>query len=210
MAGTQTAEDIRFIGRIAGKYTLPGRPPRSGVSVFACRTQGLTSRTATVCAPVSAAIGAPVSANFDQLGILHGEICRHVDGGFTMELDPERNNLEKFNRRIAWLKKRQVAGVPENREYKRVIPRCPQTQVVLADGQKIRGFIIDMSSSGVALSMDYRPEIGTPLAVGTIIGRVVRYLDVGFAVQFTQVQSLEELESKLVHKPADKGNLAQA
>ena len=65
-------------------------------------------------------------------------------------------------------------------------------------------FVIDISTSGVAVSADVQPEIGTPLAVGSLVGRVVRHLDDGFAVQFVQVVDADGLEQKLVTHPADK------
>lgn len=189
---------VRFVGRISGRYTLPERPPLSGVSVFACRTQSLSPGETILSAPVSGSVGTPVSANLDHVGLIHGQISRHIDGGFAMVLDDERNDIDNVTARIDWLKKRRVAGIPDNRSHKRFIPRAAETHIVLADGQLLKCFIIDMSASGVAISMDFQPEIGTPLAVGSVVGRVVRHLDVGFAVKFAQVQDMEYLEARLV------------
>jgi hypothetical protein len=63
-------------------------------------------------------------------------------------------------------------------------------------------FIIDISTSGVAVSANVQPEIGTPLAVGTLVGRVVRHLDDGFAVRFVKIEDSETLEQKLIVPPA--------
>jgi hypothetical protein len=59
-------------------------------------------------------------------------------------------------------------------------------------------FIIDMSVSGAAVSADVQPEVGTPLAVGACIGRVVRHLELGFAVKFIEEQPREHLEKLVV------------
>ncbi|HEX9595407.1 MAG TPA: hypothetical protein VF982_00890 [Anaerolineales bacterium] len=38
----------------------------------------------------------------------------------------------------------------------------------------------------IAVSAEIWPGLGTPMAVGKLVGRVVRYLDVGFALQYVQ------------------------
>jgi hypothetical protein len=48
------------------------------------------------------------------------------------------------------------------------------------------------------VATDIEPEIGTPLAVGKSVGRVVRHLDGGFAVECLAVQEFESLEAGLV------------
>ncbi len=58
-------------------------------------------------------------------------------------------------------------------------------------------FIIDMSPSGVAVSADYTPTIGQPLAIGRAVGRVARHLEVGFAVKFITPLQPDELEGAL-------------
>lgn len=46
--------------------------------------------------------------------------------------------------------------------------------------------VIDISLTGAALRTRSRPEIGEVITLGTVTGRVVRYLDDGFAVEFTR------------------------
>jgi hypothetical protein len=57
-----------------------------------------------------------------------------------------------------------------------------------------------MSISGAAVSADISPAIGTPLAVGKIVGRVVRHFVGGFAVQFVELQDLETLEQRIIQQ----------
>jgi hypothetical protein len=56
-----------------------------------------------------------------------------------------------------------------------------------------------MSASGAAVSADIVPDIGTPLAVGKVVSRVIRRLDDGFAVRFNELQNLDRLEQVIVH-----------
>lgn len=70
--------------------------------------------------------------------------------------------------------------------------------MTLADGTTQACLVIDMSSSGAAVSAELQPQIGTPLAVGACIGRVVRLLPDGFAVKFVEPLNRYELERRLV------------
>jgi hypothetical protein len=73
--------------------------------------------------------------------------------------------------------------------------------MTLADGT-VRGcFIVDMSTSGAAVSAEVQPPIGMPLAVGACVGRVIRHLPDGFAVKFVEEQKRNDLE-RLVIRPA--------
>jgi len=203
-AAKKTAENIRFVGRVPGRYTFPDYRAESGLETFACITQGVTPRNAAVSAPLVADLGERVSANFDNIGVVHGHVTRFVEGGFAMDFDPDSNNLEKLAERIKWVKKMKVFGVADSREHRRVLPRDPQSTLLLADGHQVKCFIVDMSASGVAISADYHPPLDTRLAVGSVVGSVVRHLKVGFAVKFTETQSLDTIEELLTKLPVSQ------
>lgn len=198
---SNSISDVRYVGRIPGRYTLPHLKTKSGISVFACRTQGISPLSATVSAPILGKVGEPVSANFEDIGLMRGHISRLVEGGFVMDVDTDANDIEKLAARIEWIKKKAAFGVPDSRSHKRVIPRSPHSTLVLADGKKVKCFIVDMSASGAAVSADFRPALGTPLAIGKVVARVVRRLEVGFAAQFLEPQPLETIEKLLIKQP---------
>jgi hypothetical protein len=62
--------------------------------------------------------------------------------------------------------------------------------------------VIDVSPSGVAVSADIEPEIGTRLAVGRAVGYVVRRFNEGFAVKFDRLHELDYLE-QIIRPPRD-------
>lgn len=192
-------DDVRFIGGINGRYTLSSRRghTHSSVQVFACRVQSISPKTAVITAPVSGNEGEWVTAHFEDLGILRAQISRHVDYGFAMEIAATDDERVKLGARIDWVKKKTFNAVPDKREFKRSLPRDPRSTLILPNGRTMECFIIDMSRSGAAVSADIYPEIGMPLAVGAIVGRVVRHLEVGFAVQFMSLQDTETLEASL-------------
>ena len=192
--------DVRFIGAVGGRYALVERK-QSGAKkapVYACRLCSVSTRNAVVVGPVVGKQGEGVTAHFDAFGILRGQISRQLPSGFVMDLSLSSEARDKLGRKITWHKKRVYEQVEDRREFKRVQLRDPRTIITLADGTQVPCFVIDVSQSGIALSAQTQPPIGTPLAVGKLVGRVVRYLDIGFAVKFLALQDLETIEALIV------------
>jgi hypothetical protein len=130
-----------------------------------------------------------------------------------MDIAASQEERARLGAKIDWIKKKFHNAAPDKREHKRMLPRNPRSGLILPSGAKMDCFIIDMSRSGVAISADLNPEIGTPLAIGGVIGRVVRHLDVGFAVKFVSLQDTDTLEQVLVtelaQRPRFEGDGAQ-
>jgi hypothetical protein len=72
---------------------------------------------------------------------------------------------------------------------------------MFGDGSLLRCFVVDMSSSGAAVSARVAPPPGTPLALGKVVGRVVRHLPSGFAIRFVTAVDITALED-LLRKPS--------
>lgn len=189
--------DVRYIGAVPGRYAMSNR--RFGadgkVAVYACRLCSISTRLAVVMGPAGGKKDEVVTAHFDDFGILRGRIVRGFASGFVLELMLKETERKKLGAKISWHKKHASGQLPERRDHKRFLPRDPRTIITLGDGVQIPCFVVDISQSGVAVSAQIWPELGTPMAVGKLVGRVVRYLDVGFALQFIQVQELDQLEA---------------
>jgi hypothetical protein len=177
------------------------------VQVFACRVQSISPKMAVFTAPVSGAQGDWVTAHFQELGIIRAQITRHLDRGFAMDIVATDEERTKLGAKIDWVKKNTHEAVADKREHKRKLPRDPRSIIILPNGGKMNCFIMDMSRSGVAISADVDLDIGTPLAVGNVVGRVVRHLEVGFAIKFISLQDTTTLEQALQSdwvKPAEQ------
>ena len=194
--------DVRFIGPVMGRYTLESRVRPSGVQIFAIRLQSISPALLVASAPVPGNVGEVITAHFVPFGNVRGRVARHIDGGFVIDIEGDHARRRKLAARIEWYKKRVFSGVTDKREHKRFMPREPKSAVVLADGTVLPCLVIDLSSSGAAISVDHNPQIGDPLALGTALCRVVRRLDVGFAVQFLTPIDREAVEDA-VRAPED-------
>jgi hypothetical protein len=191
-------KDVRFIGDVMGSYVLANRVQTPGaVQVFACRSRSVSPQEAVVNAPVSGQPGDALTMTLHGLGIIRGRISRILDGGFAVTFECTEQERAALGARIDWLKRRTLKTVSDRRAHKRVLPRETRASLMLGDGRRFDCFIIDMSQSGVAVSADVLPPVGSLAGVGAIPGRVVRHIEAGFAVQFGQVQQIGELEALL-------------
>jgi PilZ domain len=189
---TQPAVNIS----VDGTYTLDywfdqhGKP-----RTFACRTTRVSPFRMMVAVPVVGKVGDRVTPYFRDFGKLDGFIGDTIDGGFLLELEMPKTQREEFASKLSWLDAKQKnPNIRARRKQPRFIPDCPHSTLTFADGT-IRGcFVIDASVSGIAVSADVQPEIGTPLAVGACIGRVVRLLPNGFAVKFVEAKNRDDLD----------------
>jgi hypothetical protein len=186
-----------------GTYTLDyWYDPRGKQRTFACRTTRISPFRMMVAVPVIGKVGDRVTPHFRDFGKLDGLISDTTDGGFLLELELTKPTREEFASKLSWLvAKQKNPSIGAKRKQPRFIPECPHSALTLADGT-IRGcLVIDMSVSGIAVSADVQPQIGTPVAVGACVGRVVRLLPDGFAVKFVQMQNRDNLDQLIARAP---------
>jgi len=189
----------RIIVSIAARYALANRRDSHGDRrEFACRVVNISLHAITLLVPVNGALGERVIIHCDEFGKLEGTIIRVLDRGFVVQIAATDEERRKLAVKIDWYEKNKNHDLSENREHKRIIPNDPHSKLIFTDGSVLECFVIDMSVSGVAVSADIKPEIGTPLAVGKLVGRVVRHLDDGFAIKFVALQDPDGLEQALI------------
>ncbi len=194
--------DVRFIGPVMGRYTLESRARIPGLQIFAARLQSISPTMMVASAPVKGRIGEAVTAHYTPFGHVRGKVARHIDGGFVVDIEASDDERRRLAARIEWFKKRTFAGVTDKREHARFMPREPKSALVLAHGIVMPCLVIDLSCSGAAISADYEPAIGEPLALGKLVARVVRKLELGFAVQFVSPVEREMVE-EMVRAPEE-------
>jgi hypothetical protein len=185
---------------VGGSYTLANWFDSQGKPrTFACRTSRVSPFRMMVAVPVVGRVGDNISSYFGDFGKLEGLISDTTNGGFLLELAMTTAMREKFASKLTWLEKKQKdPSIADARRQARIIPASPHSTLTLADGSVHSCFVIDMSIGGAAVSADIQPEIGTPLAVGACVGRVVRLLPDGFAVKFVEIQNREHLDRRVV------------
>ena len=189
--------------RTGGRYSLSSRRDMQGNRrEFACRTTRISPFQMLIAAPVLGPKGERVISFFGELGKLDGWITDIIDGGFLVDIAATRQAREGLASKLSWLEKKQRDAVVDLRQQHRLVPENPHSNLIFADGTTLSCFVIDVSPSGVAVSADVEPEIGTRLAVGRTVGYVVRRFNEGFAVQFDRLLELDLLE-EMIRPPPD-------
>lgn len=187
---------------VSGSYSLPRWYDCEGkLRTFACRTKRVSPFRMLVDVPVVGKIGERVTSYFQDFGEFQCTISATLKSGFLMELDMTRARRAWMSEKLTWLEKKQKdASVLELRHDARFVPQVPHTFLTLADGSTHPCFIIDVSTAGVAVSSEYDPPVGTPLAVGACVGRVIRKFGHGFAVKFAEKQQRDDLVRLVVRQ----------
>jgi hypothetical protein len=192
-------DDVRVLVNLPGRYMLASRRNLKGDRCeFACRIVNVSLEGMALAAPVPGPIGERVIVYSEQLGRLHGPIMRLMTNGFVISIAASEQTREKLAGKLDWLAKQKDApDLRDSRRHARVVPKNPMATLLLADGSMISCLVMDFSDSGVAVSADLYPKLGTPLAVGKMVGRVVRRFAEGFAVEFLEKTSLAQVERRL-------------
>jgi len=187
---------------VSGSYSLHRWYDCEGkLRTFACRTKRVSPFRMIVDVPVVGKIGERVTSYFQDFGEFQGTISATLKSGFLMELDMTRARRAWMSEKLTWLEKKQKDdSIRELRRDARFVPQTSHTILTLADGNSYPCFIIDVSTAGVAISCEYDPTIGTPLAVGACVGGVSRKFDNGFAVKFADKQQRDHLVRLLVRE----------
>jgi len=189
---------IDIIVSIAVRYALPRLIDANGNRrEFSGRVVKLSPQQLVLAAPVKGAEGDRVIANLLEFGRIEGNVLKNHDLGFVMSVTMTDEERDQFAGKIAWYDKHKNHDLPDNRKAKRIVPQDPHSVVILADGTVVGAFVIDVSVSGVAISADVDVRIGEAVAIGRIVGRVVRYFRGGFAVKFIELQDPRTLEFAL-------------
>lgn len=197
--GGGDSADVRFVGVLSGCYTLSNKRDAltGALRVYACRTQSVSTDRLVLDGALFGASGDRLAVKLEELGLLRGVVEKVMGSGLVANLEMEPEDRAKLGAKLAWIKKRRFKHIIDKRSHPRWFPRNPRTSILFADGEKLDAFIIDLSRSGVAISAEIKPALGTPMAVGRVLGRVVRHLEAGFAVGFPALHDEKLIEDEL-------------
>jgi len=185
-------QDSRYIGSLIGCYIMTGT-----TKVFACRTRSISADSTVVDAPVIGSADETLKVRFDALGLFDGHVVDPRMDGFSIVFDISDEQRARLAARIDWIKRHSLKAAADRRDHKRLLPRNPHAKMLVGGQRPMNCLVIDVSQSGAALSAEIVPPIGTPLAVGTLLAKVVRHFESGFAVNFRDLQDLDRVEERM-------------
>jgi hypothetical protein len=166
-------------GVVFGRFMLPD------MSEHACQVLDLTGEGATFMTADVPPMGLAIVAYLEDLGRVEVVSASQVPGGFKITFAATGMRLERLQQRIAYLSER-ASGAPDHRRHPRFEPKDKHSSITMPDGRSYLCEVLDISVSGAGIKTDVMPALGTFLMVGKMKGRVVRYLENGFAIEFVK------------------------
>ena len=198
-------ENACFEGLLPGRYSLERAAREDGSPrVFSCRAQKVSADEMLIEGPVCGAIGERVKAWIEHFDFLSGTIAHASERTMTVRFSLMPKARKKFASKIHWVRRHMAEGLTDLRSGTRAPMPNMKPVIILASGHIENCFIIDASSSGAAISADILLRPGTRLALGSIVGTVVREIETGFAMRFDQEQAPETLKSVLGWVPLER------
>lgn len=132
------------------------------------------------------ALGDKIIAYLDHLGRFEGKVTRLLDTGFAIETNLPDNQRQRLLERLKWLE--NGAKPEEKRIAHRRLPTADEggeSAVLVTRGdERLPCRVLDISMTGTHVQVRPRPEIGTHVTVGRMLGRVVRHTHEGVGIEF--------------------------
>ena len=163
---------------VLGRYMLADRRE------YPCRTVDMSPGGVRLTCAVRGEVGERVVLYLEYIGRIEGVIARTCADGFAVQLNATPRKRDKLASQLTWLANREMLGLPEGRSHERLVPTQPAVVLRVDGTQEIKARLIDISMSGVAIACPLSLPLGTAVTVGSTPGRLVRYFEGGFGVQF--------------------------
>ncbi|MDO1583727.1 PilZ domain-containing protein [Rhizobium oryzicola] len=176
---------------------MPGRLMLANHEEYSCTVTEMSPGDALMVCEGAPALQERIIAYIDQLGRIEGHVLQKRHDGFLMSINATDRKREKLAAQLTWLANRHELGLPEDRRHDRLTPRVTRAELTLEDGRRYSCRLLDLSLSGAAVDVEMRPDIGTPVRLNEMRGRIVRHFAEGVAIEFATVQTRESLRAFL-------------
>lgn len=188
-------QDMRSFQAVS--VNLQGRLMLENFDEFDCIVVDMSPGDATISCVGRPETGERIVAYVDHIGRIEGTVHQIISGGFLLAIQASDRKREKLASQLTWIANKHELGLPEDRRHDRLTPRTTRTEMTLEDGSRYSCRLMDLSLSGAAVDVEYRPPLGTPVRLGNMRGRVVRHFLEGVAIEFLSLQSRETLREFL-------------
>ena len=161
-----------------GRFLLPDQ------TEHACSVTGISVEGAEFRCSCLPPYGETIIAYLEHFGRMECVAKEATPGGFRVEFALAGNRRERFLTRQRWMTNKQAGQVEDERQYNRRQLTGTMSRIKLDDGRQYACEITDVSLTGAAVAVGVLPAIGSRVYLGKMLGKVVRHLDSGFAMQF--------------------------
>jgi hypothetical protein len=148
-----------------------------------CRTADISPGDARIAAPMVLDVGHRVVLYLEGVGRVSGVVARRCgENEFAIIFDGSAHKREKLAETLMWLLNKSRLDADEAPRRASASPHTARLET--EDGRLIDGEILDFSLTGVTVRCAKAPPLGAWVRVGAVHGRVARWVEGGFAVDF--------------------------
>ncbi len=150
-----------------------------------CRTEDISPGDARVTSSATLAKDERVIIYLADVGRVSGRVARvSGDREYAIIFDMSAHKRERLAERLTYLITRERLGIRDP-EAARAAPTRGEVEIAIDGGGLIIGEILDFSLSGVTIRTTQTPPlIGAWVRIGGVHGRVARFFESGFAIDF--------------------------
>lgn len=179
----------RFTLSLLGRFMLPGKQE------YPCRLDNISLGGASLASSVLPADGDRILVQFEEIGLLEGNVTRVFDGGFSINFTASHRRRQKLAAQLTWLLNRHELNASDQRRpgHDRIAVVPKPVSIEMPNDELYKRNILDVSISGASIQMEMRPEIGARVVVGRLPARVVRHHERGIGVEFINIQELDTI-----------------
>lgn len=152
-----------------------------------CRTADISPGDVRIEASVLPGVGERVVIYLEGYGRLCGSVARRGERDIAVIFDFTAYKREKLTEQLTLAINEKLGLEPQERRTPRLVETgpTPLARIQLETGEAFDAQVLDFSLTGATLRTTRpAPPIGDWVRVGNTYGRVARYFDGGFAVDF--------------------------
>ncbi len=178
------------------KEVLFGRLMLPDQSEHPFQISQISADGATILIQVSVPNDIKLVAYIDEIGRVEGKVIAQFEGGIALQFIANDSRRKRLEEKLAYLGDNDRKAASQRR-HDRFEPKDNKSHITMPDGRIYHCEVIDISLSGAALKTDIMPNLGTYVMLGKMRGRVVRYVEGGIALEFSQNLSQASLTRKI-------------
>jgi hypothetical protein len=151
------------------------------------RTADLSPGDVRLASPILPEVGHRVVLYFEGFGRVTGSVARRCGGAeVAIIFEQSAHKREKMAEALIWAMNKAALGLDEIDRRSETINETRRTQIQLETGETIEGEVLDFSLAGITIRSSVKPPplLGSWVRIGNGHGRIARYIEGGFAVDF--------------------------
>jgi hypothetical protein len=193
-----SAKERRRFKRVA--VTVPGRlfMPATGYEA-ACSLINLSPAGTEITGEFDTLPNGPIVLYAEGFGRFEGQIIWHDAGKYGIKFNSTTLKQARTADRLARMNKGESTPDSPTRRHRREATGS-LSRFTRENGSVIPCTVLDISTSGVSLGTNVRPQTGEFVLIGGMVGRVARHHEAGIGIEFVaggasdmNVKQLQEL-----------------